>query len=191
MKPCRASRCWLNRAGSRRFQTVNDCIVAIAKDYAAHPGNSIIVSPDNWSRQQINEAVRAELRKAGALAEDGQRVRTLTHRSDMTGADRTWTARYNPGDAIQYTTGSKSEGIERGSFATAQTVDARTNTITVSLESGATATYDPRRPKGVNVFREVDREFAAGDRVQFTAPNGDVGIANRDLGTVVGQWRAK
>ena len=81
--------------------------------------------------------------------------------------------------------GSKSEGIERGSFATVQTVDTRTNTVTVSLESGSTATYDPRRLKGVNVFREVEREFAAGDRVQFTAPNKDLGVANRDLGTIV------
>ncbi len=104
----------------------------------------------------------------------------------MTGADRTWAARYNPGDVLQYNTGSKSEGIERGSFATVQTVDTRTNTITVSLESGSTATYDPRRLKGVNVFREVEREFAVGDRVQFTAPNKDLGVANRDLATVVG-----
>jgi ATP-dependent exoDNAse (exonuclease V) alpha subunit len=53
------------------------------------------------------------------------------------------------------------------------------------LEGGSTVTYDPRRLKGVNVFREVEREFAAGDRVQFTAPNKDLGVANRDLGTIV------
>jgi conjugative relaxase-like TrwC/TraI family protein len=163
----------------------HDRIAAIARDYAANPENTIIVSPDNRSRQQINEAVRAELRKAGGLAEDGQTLRTLTHRSDMTGADRTWAARYNPGDVLQYSTGSKAEGIERGSFATVRSVDARANTVTVSLEGGSTLTYDPRRLKGVNVFREVEREFAAGERVQFTAPNKDLGVANRDLGTVV------
>jgi ATP-dependent exoDNAse (exonuclease V) alpha subunit len=163
-----------------------DRIAAIARDYAAKPENTIIVSPDNRSRQQINEAVRAELRKAGGLAEDGQTLRTLTHRSDMTGADRKWAARYNAGDILQYTTGSKAEGIERGSFVTVQSVDARANTVTVLLESGSIVTYDPRRLKGVNVFREIEREFATGDRVQFTAPNKDLGIANRDLGTVVG-----
>jgi conjugative relaxase-like TrwC/TraI family protein len=163
----------------------HDRIAAIARDYAANPESTIIVSPDNKSRHQINEAVRSELRKAGGLAEDGQTLRTLTHRSDMTRADRTWAARYNHGDVLQYTTGSKAERIERGSFATVQSVDARANTLTVSLEGGSTVTYDPRRLRGVNVFREVDREFAAGDRVQFTAPNKDLGVANRDLGTVV------
>jgi ATP-dependent exoDNAse (exonuclease V) alpha subunit len=53
------------------------------------------------------------------------------------------------------------------------------------LESGSSVTYDPRRLRGVNVFHEVEREFATGDRVQFTAPNKDLGVANRDLGTVV------
>jgi ATP-dependent exoDNAse (exonuclease V) alpha subunit len=31
------------------------------------------------------------------------------------------------------------------------------------------------------------REFATGDRIQFTAPNKDLGLANRDLGTVLGR----
>jgi hypothetical protein len=62
-------------------------IAAIAKDYAAQPENTIIVSPDNKSRQQINETVRGELLKNGTLADDGQQSLTLSHRSDMTGPD--------------------------------------------------------------------------------------------------------
>ena len=159
-------------------------IAAIAKDYAAQPENTIVVSPDNRSRQQINEAVRAELLKKGVLSPDGQAFRTLTHRSDMTGADRTWAARYNVGDVLQYTTGSKSEGIERDSFATIRAVDARANTLTVELANGSSVTYDPRRLRGVQVFRETEREFAAGDRIQMTSTNKELGVANRDLGTI-------
>jgi hypothetical protein len=102
----------------------------------------------------------------------------------MTGADRKWAARYSEGDVLQYTTGSKIEGIERNSFATLRTVESRANTLTVELESGSNITYDPRRLQGVNVFREVEREFATGDRLQFTAPSKDLGVANRDIGTV-------
>jgi len=163
-----------------------DRIAAIARDYAAQPKNTIIVSPDNRSRQQINEAVRIELRKTGGLTENGETFRTLTHRSDMTGADRTWAARYTAGDILQYATGSKAHGVKRGSFAAVQSINPHTNTLTVALENGSTAIYDPRRLKGVNVFREAQREFAAGDRIQFTAPNRDLGVANRDLGTVIG-----
>jgi len=163
-----------------------DRIAAIARDYAAHPENTIIISPDNRSRQQINEAVRGELRRNGTLGEYGQVFRTLSHRSDMTGADRKWAGRYSEGDVLQYNTGSKTEGIDRNSFATVRSVDMRANTLTVELETGASVTYDPRRLRGVNVFREVEREFATGDRLQFTVPNKDLGVANRDLGTIVG-----
>jgi len=162
----------------------NERIAAIAKDYAVLPENTIIVSPDNRSRRQINEAVRAELQRNGILAADGHELRVLDHRSDMTGADRTWAARYNVGDVLHYHTGSKSEGIERNSYALVQEVDARANTLTVELENGASVTYDPRRLRGVNVFAETTREFSTGDRIQFTEPNKTHGVANRDLGTI-------
>jgi hypothetical protein len=169
----------------REIPEKRERIAAIAKDYAAAPENTIIVSPDNRSRQQINEAVRAELLQKGVLAEDGKLLRTLSHRSDMTGADRTWAARYNVGDVLQYTSGSKSEGIERDTFATVRAVDGRVNTLTVELANGTSVTYDPRRLRGVNVFRDTEREFATGDRIQVTSPNKELGVANRDLGTII------
>ncbi len=42
-------------------------IAAIAKTYAAHPENTIIVSPDNASRRAINQAVRQELQALGVV----------------------------------------------------------------------------------------------------------------------------
>jgi len=44
--------------------------------------------------------------------------------------------------------------------------------------------YDPRRLQGVTVYRESDRAFAPGDRVQFTAPDPERHVANRELGTI-------
>ena len=159
-------------------------IAAIARDYAADRENTIIVSPDNRSRQQINEAVRGELLKSGALADDGQQFLTLSHRSDMTGPDRTWAAMYRPGDVVQYDRGSKAEGIERGSFGVVRSSDSGTNRLTVELADGSAVSYDPKRVYGVNVYRETSREFATGDRLQFSAINKELGISNRDMGTI-------
>jgi conjugative relaxase-like TrwC/TraI family protein len=161
-----------------------DRIMAIAKDYAARPDNTIIISPDNRSRQLINQAVRIELQTAGRLAKDNQEFRTLVHRSDMTGADREWAARYQPGDVLKYTTGSKAQGIARDSVSTVVSTSARNNTITVESEQGQSVTYDPRRLRGVNVYREVLREFAAGERIQFTARDKEFDVNNRDLATI-------
>jgi ATP-dependent exoDNAse (exonuclease V) alpha subunit len=38
--------------------------------------------------------------------------------------------------------------------------------------------------QGVSVYKEVQREFSEGDRVQFTAPYKPERIANRELGTM-------
>ena len=159
-------------------------IDAIARDYAAKPDGTLIVSPDNRSRQQINEAVRLELQKVGKLGKDAQQFQTLSHRSDMTGPDRTWAAMYRAGDVIQYERGSKAEGIERGAFGVVRAADSTTNCLTVELGDGASVNYDPKRVYGVNVYREASRELASGDRIQFSALNKELGIANRDMGTV-------
>ena len=68
-------------------------IEGIAKSYAAHPENTIIVSPDNASRREINQAVRAELQALGMVQSADYTMRVLSARSDMTGADRAWAAR--------------------------------------------------------------------------------------------------
>ena len=162
----------------------HDRIAAIAKDYAAKPESTLIVSPDNRSRVAINQAVRSELQANGTLAKDSREFSTLAHRSDMTGADRMWAARYSPGDVVQYTTGSKAHGIERGSYVTVQSVDAKANILTMQREDGGLVSYDPKRLKGVNVYREVRREIAEGERIQFTGQHKGLELANRDLCSV-------
>ena len=42
-------------------------IQTIARNYVAHPEQTLIVSPDNASRQTLNEAVRQELKARGDL----------------------------------------------------------------------------------------------------------------------------
>jgi len=166
------------------LSSATERVRAIARDYAARPENTLIISPDNRSRQQINEAVRGELLKIGTLAEDGRQFLTLSHRSDMTGPDRTWAVMYRPGDVVQYERGSKAEGIERGSFGVVRSSDAAMNRLTVELPGGSSVEYDPKRVYGVNVYRETSREFATGDRLQFSAIHKDLRISNRDMGTI-------
>jgi ATP-dependent exoDNAse (exonuclease V) alpha subunit len=159
-------------------------IDAIAKDYAAQPENTLVISPDNKSRQQINEAIRTVLQSTGAVSKDSHRFEVLTQRGDMTGADRSWAGKYQEGDILQYTKGSKELGIERGSYATVTAIDQTLNRLTVQKDDGQTVSYDPKRLHGISAYREVPMDFAEGDRIQFTGINRDLNISNRDLGTV-------
>jgi conjugative relaxase-like TrwC/TraI family protein len=159
-------------------------IETIAKEYAARPDGTIIVSPDNASRRELNRAVRVELQSARIVAPENHSLAILIPRSEMTGADRQWAAKYQTGDVIHYSKGSKNEGIERGSYATVTSIEAEHNRLTVRLRDGQERTYDPRRLQGISAYQEIHRDFAKGDRIQFTAPARELGVANRDLGTI-------
>jgi len=159
-------------------------IEAIAKNYAARPENTIIVSPDNASRRAINQAVRQELQALGSLDKEDHSMRVLTPRSDMTGADRAWAARYQAGEVLRYIRGSKELGIGAGSYAHVVASDPKENLVIVQKPDGERVSYDPSRLRGISAYREIEREFAIGDRIQLTAPSRELGVANRDLGTL-------
>ena len=111
-------------------------------------------------------------------------VRVLVARQDITGADRQWAQRYDRGDVVRYSKGSKTFGLDAGAYARVEHVNARQNLVTVRRGDGERVTYDPRRLQGVTLYRETTRAFAKGDRVQFTAPDRERHIANRELGTI-------
>jgi conjugative relaxase-like TrwC/TraI family protein len=157
---------------------------AIAKAYAERPDQTLVVSPDNRSRQEINERIHRELQSNGRVEQQEHRVTVPVPRQEMTGADRQWVAQYETGDIVRYTRGSQAVGVETGEYVHVTGLDREQNLLTVQRENGQQLTYDPHRLYGVSVYREAEREFSVGDRVQFTAPYRDEHIANRQLGTV-------
>lgn len=56
--------------------------------------------------------------------------------------------------------------------------------MAVKRANGEQGSYDPRRLHGVTLYREMERAFSKGDRVQFTAPYREQNVANRELGTI-------
>jgi ATP-dependent exoDNAse (exonuclease V) alpha subunit len=159
-------------------------IRAMARSYAESPAKTLIVSPDNASRRELNLAVREELKERGALAPDDRSFRVLVPRQEMTGAERTWANHYEVGDIVRYARGSTSMGVDAGSYGTVVAINASENLLTVQKPTGESVTYDPRRLSGVSVYRELEREFSVGDRIQFTAPDKSLGVANRDLAVI-------
>jgi len=171
------------------FRGREERIDAIAKEYAKSPENTLVVSPDNRSRAEINQRIHAELQRHGSVGREEHRVETLVPRQDLTGAARTWAERYEVNDVLRYSRASKETGIGKGEYARVVGIDAPHNRITVALKDGTErtprlVTYDPHRQQGVSVYREEPRSFSMGDRIQFTAPAKDLKVANREMGTI-------
>jgi len=168
----------------KEIPNAEDRVRAIAKTYVESPQNTLIVSPDNASRRELNVAVRQDLKLIGTLATDDHTFRVLVQRQDMTGAERSWANHYEVNDIVRYTRGSKAIGIGAGAYASVVAIDPAANLLTVEKANHELATYDPRRLTGVSVYQEIDREFSVGERIQFTAPDKALGVANRDLAVI-------
>jgi conjugative relaxase-like TrwC/TraI family protein len=159
-------------------------IRAIARSYVESPDKTLIVSPDNASRSELNVAVRQELKTMGAVGPEDHTLRVLVQRQDMTGADRAWANHYEVNDVVRYARGSRAIGIEAGTYATVVGINPDSNMLCVEKSLNNIVTYDPRRLSGVTVYRTIDREFSVGDRIQFTAPDKSLAVANRDLAVI-------
>jgi hypothetical protein len=108
-------------------------------------------------------------------------VSVLTNRHELTGADRQWAVKYEVGNVIRYTRGSARFRLKAEEYAYVTQINVHENTLTVQRKNGQEITYDPRRLQGVNVYKREERQFAVGDRIQFTAPFKRQCIPNRAL----------
>jgi ATP-dependent exoDNAse (exonuclease V) alpha subunit len=137
-------------------------------------------------RRELNERIRGELQDRGMVDHRECSLTVLVARQDLTGAERQWAERYEPGDVIRYTKGSGAVGVHAGEYARVVGIDRDQNLVSVERAGGEQVSYDPRRLHGVSVYQEEERAFSVGDRVQFTAPDRPREVANRSLGAVEG-----
>ena len=141
--------------------------------------------PDNRSRQEINDAIRRELRASGLLGPDRFSVPILVTRQDRTKEDHNIASSYHFGDVVRYGRQNSKIGVLKGDYATVLDRDIERNTVSVQRHTdGSVISYDPSTLRDGQLFRTLDRSFAEGDRIQLTANWKQKGLANRQLGTI-------
>jgi conjugative relaxase-like TrwC/TraI family protein len=162
-----------------------DRLIAIANDYASDPKRTLVISPANQERVAINSIIHRRLQEQGIVSQDDHGLKVLVNRQDMTGVERTFALAYVPGeDVVRYNRRSKLYAISPGDYGRVLNANHRDNTITVGLEDGREITYNPERLSGVSVYKEAERQFAKGDRIQFRAPFAEAKVKNSELGTI-------
>ena len=171
-----------------RIKEISDTtkrLKVIAAVYCRSPENSLVVSPRNRERVKLNSLIHKRLQRDGKVSRDDHQMTVYVNRQDMTGTERTFANAYVPGeDIIRYNRASKVYGVGVGDYGLVTAKNHKENEITVHLESGRELTYNPQRLSGVSVYREAEREFAEGDRIQFRAPYTEKRVANGELATI-------
>jgi len=157
----------------------------IASAFCESPENTLVVSPRNRERVELNSLIHRQLQRDGKVSRDDHQMAVYVNRQDMTGTERTFANAYVPGeDIIRYSRASKVYGVEVGDYALVTEKNHKENEITVHFENGRELTYNPQRLSGVSVYREAQREFSEGDRIQFRAPFTEKRVANGELATI-------
>src|SRR5438445_873577 len=127
-KRWRSSMC---KAASTKFSTATSGWPPIAHEYVKQPEGTLVVSPDNRSRTEINQAIHYAMQDAGKMPYREHEMMVLVARQEITGADRQWAAQYEGGDVVRYTRGTKTHGIAAGEYARVERVDEKENLVTV------------------------------------------------------------
>src|SRR5216683_3334470 len=71
-------------------------MAAIAHEYLKQPEGTLVVSPDNQSRLEINQTIHYAMQDAGKMPCRERDMKVLVARQEITGADRQWAAQYEP-----------------------------------------------------------------------------------------------
>ncbi|HJP94887.1 MAG TPA: AAA family ATPase, partial [Pyrinomonadaceae bacterium] len=156
---------------------------AIAKNYCQNPVGTLVVSPANRERVELNLRIHKQLQREGKVSRDDHQIKVYVNR-DMTGPERTFANAYRPDDVIRYNHTSKVYKTKPGDYAKVMETNHEKNEIKVRFANGRKLIYDPKRLSGVSVYNEAERAFAVGDRVQIRAPHRAKRIANGELGTI-------
>ncbi len=162
-----------------------DRFAEIARDYAKSPETTLVVSADNQSRLEINEAIRHQLRSSERLGPDRYSLPILVARQDLTREDHKIASSYQLGDVVRYGRRSEKIGFLKGDYSTVVDRDTVNNVVSVRRHSdGQKISYDPSNLWGGQIYRQEERSFAEGERIQLTINWKAKGVANRQLGTI-------
>ena len=160
-------------------------LLEIATTYCKRPENTLVISPANQERGRINALIHRQLQRDVKVSFAHRQMMVYVNRQEMTGTERTFANAYVADeDLIRYNRASKVYGFSVGDYARVTATNHEKNEITVQRSDGEEITYNPARLSGVNVYRESNRMFAEGDRIQFSAPLAEHRIANGELGTI-------
>src|SRR2546427_234228 len=108
-------------------------LTAVANEYVQDPHATLVVSPDNQSRQDLNDVIHRAMQREGYVNREDHQVSVLVPRQEITGTDRLWAERYEAGDVLRYSRGSRALVIEPGD-ARVERVDAKSNQVTIRTD---------------------------------------------------------
>lgn len=144
---------------------------ALVKNYLSldteKRNNTIIITPFNKDRLAINAEIREGLKEQGAISQQGETHRILTHRS-ISKAEQNDIRYFKEGDVIRFGRDYRALGISKGDYWTLKETDQTTGKGILQNQKGETKEWLPSKTTRIEVYQASRREIAQGDQIRFT-----------------------
>ena len=152
--------------------------------------DTLLFTPRNADKIQLNEGVRDWLREDGRLS--AEQSREVLDRVWGRAAERRDAASFEAGQVVYFPRRVESLGIARGEYLDVRAVDVRTNQVTLARSDGTdsrTVQWNPREDvtsskDTVQVYRRRGTTLAPGERVRWSQNQPDRGLVNGEILTV-------
>jgi hypothetical protein len=161
----------------------SDRLQTLVELFREHPEKSLVIVPDNKTRLELNEMIRAEWKQQGRISSVALMGVVLAPKQELTGVDREVAAKYELGQVVRFREGSDALKIEPGSYWTVVSRDMAANQVAVyraiSDNTIQHRTFDgEKHGSKLEVYEKQEREFAVGDRILFKKNERRFGIVN-------------
>lgn len=157
----------------------------LAEQYVARGerrANTIVITPFNTDRKDINDVVRAKLIERGEL-DAKESDHTILESVDMTRAQQKEAQYYERGMQVRFGRDYQKILAARGEYMTVVGVSADHGIVHLRKDDGTALEWEPKKYNRVEVYEETDRRLSARDVIRFT--RGDELVKNGHEATVV------
>jgi len=161
-----------------------DRLNEIVKDYTSREDfkNTLIVTAGNRDRNELNSAIRDELKNQGKLTKE-EYTFTVRESKNLNPSDRHFAQSYQARDIV---ISSRAGLIGRaGSEARVTSVDQQQHKITVETKDGQEHVIDVKtKGQDIQVYTEKQQSFSQGDKVVFLKNDRGLKIQNGQVGEI-------
>ena len=181
----------LDRGGGRiaEIPEAGDRRAAMARDFAAlspkDRAKTLVMDTTREGRELLTDAIRAALRRDGTITGGSVKMATLENKG-LTREEARMASGYEKGDLVTFRRDYERHGVAKGQAYRVDGIDRAGNRITLRDRDGRAIDWRlDRWGRGQSeAYAEKEREFARGDRVQFTRNDREAGRMNGLTGNV-------
>jgi conjugative relaxase-like TrwC/TraI family protein len=174
----------MERNGMVQQREDGELVASVVKDVVARGPDAlretVIITPYNRDRIEINNAMRAALRERGVLNHN-ERQETILESKGMTKAEMKEAQYYFTGDVVRFNRDYKAMEIAKGEYLRVAAIDPNGRVVHLQRKDGTAVEWKPGVHNQVEVYEEKERGIAVGDVIRITRneetlKNGHVGV---------------